>query len=191
MKKTVFASAAIVALTSGSAALADWSATVEYNLAGLTVNDVFLYETGFTTFVDFNIGFQGNGDAFQVVSAEFVDVAASTIGGSWGLELALLAGNHTSLAFAETWSNRVFPGGTAPGSYGPASAAFVTTPPANIGGGPFAVTSGILRLAAWNTFTDPGFNVTSGVFRVTYVPAPGAIALLGVAGLVGSRRRRA
>jgi hypothetical protein len=190
MKKTVFASAAIVALTSGSVALADWSATVEYDLTGLVVSQFFT-APGFSTFVDFNIGFQGNGDAFQVVSAEFVNVAASTIGGSWGNELALLAANHTSDLIAQTWANRPFPLASSSGTFGPASAAFVTDGGANVGGGPFAVTTGILRLAAFNTFSDPGFNVSSGILRVTYVPAPGAIALLGVAGLVGSRRRRA
>jgi MYXO-CTERM domain-containing protein len=41
-------------------------------------------------------------------------------------------------------------------------------------------------------FTDEDFSSVSGGISVTFteVPAPGAAALLGAAGLLGSRRRR-
>ncbi len=37
----------------------------------------------------------------------------------------------------------------------------------------------------------PGNSISGGTFSATAVPAPGAIALVGLAGLAGSRRRRA
>jgi MYXO-CTERM domain-containing protein len=38
---------------------------------------------------------------------------------------------------------------------------------------------------------DAGLTVAVDNFAVSSVPAPGALALLGVAGLAGGRRRRA
>jgi hypothetical protein len=63
--------------------------------------------------------------------------------------------------------------------------------------GPF---SGQSQLLQWND--DPPIQTSGGVlvfndqlvpgtFTATVLPAPGAVALLGVAGLVGARRRRA
>ncbi len=37
---------------------------------------------------------------------------------------------------------------------------------------------------------QPGFDTTAGVLDVSVIPAPGAMALLGLAGLAGARRRR-
>jgi MYXO-CTERM domain-containing protein len=50
-------------------------------------------------------------------------------------------------------------------------------------------------LAGWSVYeigivNDAGYSAAVDNFTVTSVPAPGAIALLGAAGLVGSRRRR-
>ena len=36
----------------------------------------------------------------------------------------------------------------------------------------------------------PGLDTTAGVLDVSVIPAPGAMALLGLAGLAGARRRR-
>ena len=53
---------------------------------------------------------------------------------------------------------------------------------------------GILRMEFFESFYDAGVVPNgvwvSGTVTVNYVPAPGAVALLGLAGLAGSRRRR-
>ena len=51
-------------------------------------------------------------------------------------------------------------------------------------------------LAGWSVYeigivNDAGYSVAVDNFTVTSTPAPGAIALLGLAGLAGGRRRRA
>jgi MYXO-CTERM domain-containing protein len=51
----------------------------------------------------------------------------------------------------------------------------------------FGATPGTWYLNGQSATTDPDFKLSG---EVTSVPAPGAIALLGVAGLIGSRRRR-
>jgi MYXO-CTERM domain-containing protein len=57
--------------------------------------------------------------------------------------------------------------------------------------------SGSVAVAGFDSFKfyvsgagGEGGNLYANSFLVTAVPAPGAIALLGVAGLVGARRRR-
>ena len=50
-------------------------------------------------------------------------------------------------------------------------------------------------LAGWSVYeigiiNDAGYSVAIDGLSVSYVPAPGALALLGVAGIAGSRRRR-
>jgi hypothetical protein len=42
----------------------------------------------------------------------------------------------------------------------------------------------------WNNVVAAGGTLTVTSIFTAYVPAPGALALLGLAGLVGSRRRR-
>ena len=72
----------------------------------------------------------------------------------------------------------------------------------NLFGFSFANASGQLRYAWGEVTLDAGSNLYGTINRIVYddtgasvtagvVPAPGALALLGVAGIVGARRRRA
>ena len=49
----------------------------------------------------------------------------------------------------------------------------------------------ILRWVSTQTTAAAGSSRIDSIFVNNAVPAPGAVALLGVAGLIGSRRRRA
>lgn len=117
------------------------------------------------------------------------DVVIQTNGGSWL--------NEMTIAFGSTAENFVF---LAPSSTGNPGG---NLPEANSGsadlvdaGLAFDVAEdGILRMEFFESFYDTGVVPNgvwlSGTVTVDYVPAPGALALLGVAGLAGSRRRRA
>lgn len=56
----------------------------------------------------------------------------------------------------------------------------------------------MLHVQAFESFDDGGAGVQDAqfgagsilTFQYQYIPAPGALALLGVAGLIGTRRRR-
>lgn len=59
----------------------------------------------------------------------------------------------------------------------------------------FSVASGVLSLEAFESFDDVAGEADAGWLEgstlfVQIVPAPGALALLGLSGLVGTRRRR-
>jgi hypothetical protein len=92
-------------------------------------------------------------------------------------------------------------------AWAPDSATFITT--VNQGGNPVpvggawggglsagvthAVFSGVVVNAGtlqFTTATTSGFSTLNGI-QLVLIPSPGALAMLGVAGLVGSRRRRA
>lgn len=52
---------------------------------------------------------------------------------------------------------------------------------------------GILRVELWETFVDNAGSadaIWNGTLTVQYVPTPGALAVLGLGGLVAGRRRR-
>ncbi|MBX3357415.1 MAG: PEP-CTERM sorting domain-containing protein [Phycisphaeraceae bacterium] len=45
-------------------------------------------------------------------------------------------------------------------------------------------------LVVWNGVVNSGVDETQMIFDITYVPAPGSVALLGLGGLLAARRRR-
>jgi MYXO-CTERM domain-containing protein len=125
----------------------------------------------------------------------------------------LVTGNDDDAASPVTFGSALFagpnsdatPGLINPGTYILAVSGFGT--PGNGGGGD-PRDAGNLPLANQATFTEhtgpdgpgganplagwvPGADTGSYVISITGVPAPGALALLGIAGLVAGRRRRA
>ncbi|MFK7960530.1 MAG: hypothetical protein AB8G96_08385 [Phycisphaerales bacterium] len=59
------------------------------------------------------------------------------------------------------------------------------------------ISSGILRIELYESFNDPEVDVDANwlagstlYIEAIAIPAPGALALIGVAGLIGTRRRR-
>lgn len=60
-------------------------------------------------------------------------------------------------------------------------------------GDDFVIAGGVLTLEFFESFDDAAGAIDAlwtGSLTLTVIPAPGAMALLGVAGLAGSRRRR-
>jgi hypothetical protein len=126
-------------------------------------------------------GFTGD---FSVTAIEFVGLQYSVSTGAWLSELVLSVNDGPVGAFWDYQPSSLNVGGT----FGPASGSFAG---AGSFGGPFDVQTGDLFVTAYTLWAPGTISIASGTLRISYVPAPGAIALLGVAGLVGSRRRRA
>lgn len=122
-------------------------------------------------------------------NAEYVDLVYVAQGTSWQSELVISL--NDSEAFISYWDTPIAGAPDSPGTYGPVSGSF-NNPDAV--GGPFTLTTGQLYIELYDVFNDTGVDevVLGGTLRITYtVPAPGAMALLGGAGLLAARRRRA
>jgi len=135
------------------------------------------------------IGTPGGGGFFTVTAVEFIGLQWTAGGGGWFSELVLSVNDGAvtgSQAFWDAFPSSMNAGGESPVTNG----AFPN--PGAFGSGPFDVTTGSIVATAWNSWGGGGSQqINAGILRITYVPAPGAIALLGAAGLLGSRRRRA
>lgn len=107
---------------------------------------------------------------------------------SWSGELVLSLNDSTIGSF---WDAAPGVGG-GPGSES-GSGPFAGAPGGFIGG-PFILTTGQLYVEIYDSFNDAGVDQIMGpgstiTVEYTPIPAPGALALLGVAGLVSRRRR--
>ena len=119
------------------------------------------------------------------------DVVLETYGASWGSEASIALGDEVD-------GNALFlapgTGNDAPlgGPTGFSSGGIVDL----VGVGlDFSVASGVLSLELFESFDDVVGEAdaawhSGSTISVQVIPAPGAIALLGAAGLVGTRRRR-
>lgn len=115
------------------------------------------------------------------------DVTIETVGFSWRSEVRI--------AFENTGINTgVFlaPGTDASPGFGSySSGGILSLVDLNLD---FVVDAdGLLRLEFWETFVDnPGSAdaILNGTLTVQYIPTPGALAVLGLGGLVATRRRR-
>lgn len=163
-------------------------------LAAVASADVLVIDiTGW----DANTGYGGGNSSFAInlgvgttIDNASFDVSWTAPSPSWSSELILSL--NDSIAFVGGfWDCAPGIGGgpgseTASGPWASAAGGFI--------GGPFTLTTGQLYVEIYDSFDD-GFagqqHIDSGTLTIEYtpVPAPGALALLGVAGLASRRRR--
>jgi hypothetical protein len=176
MKSVIGAGAACAAM-----ALAETTYMVDVDMAGWVADAGYGSDLNSSVTVTLP-AVEGFAGVFSVTAIEFVDLEFFTDSGAWLNELVLSVNDGPAGAFWDYQPSATEDGGT----FGPASGFFDETI-----GGPFDVETGSLFVTAYTTWTPGVLNIASGTLRISYVPAPGALALLGLAGLAGSRRRRA
>lgn len=128
----------------------------------------------------------------QITAITFEGLTFSTFNGSYLSELILSVNDTTNFSAYWDWA----PSTTEdPGSFGPANGSFGL--PGLFSSGPFTTSTGGLFITVYEGFNDAGnlidANISAGILRIEYtpVPTPGALALMGMGGLLASRRRRA
>lgn len=128
----------------------------------------------------------------QITAITFQGLTFSTFNGSYLSEFIISVNDDTDFNAYWDWAPS---NSGAPGSFGPASGSFGS--PGVFGSGPFTTSTGVLFITVYESFNDAGNLVdataTAGTLRIEYtpVPTPGALALMGMGGLLASRRRRA
>ncbi|MCW5768970.1 MAG: hypothetical protein KIT19_09820 [Phycisphaeraceae bacterium] len=128
--------------------------------------------------------------AGSTIDSASYEINFDAINGSWRSELVLSLNDGLVGAFFDHAPSTLGSGGNFVGSgnFGSLPGAWA--------GGPFVLTTGSLFVTAFETFDDGGASVqdariNSGriVINYTPIPAPGSLALLGLAGLAARRRR--
>jgi MYXO-CTERM domain-containing protein len=129
----------------------------------------------------------------QITGAEWIDLTFTALGASWQSEMVLSI--NDSIAGPAFWDYNPGTGVDTPGTFGPSTGVFAN--PGLFSSGPFTMASSTLYIETYESFNDGGntvqdASIASGTLRITYtpVPTPGAVALLGLGGLVATRRRR-
>lgn len=173
MKKCV--AVAVLAAMAG-AAHAD---SVDVNLAGWQTFGGFGSPNNTSTTISLPVG-------TTIDSVEWIGLTFTSVNGSWQSELRLSVSDNG--IFPRVWNNA--PGGpTSGGTFGPASGVFGA-------GGNFTMETSTLLVTAFESFDDGGGSIqdatiSAGILRINYtIPTPGALALLGMGGIIAARRRR-
>ena len=160
-------------VASAGAAFAGSSHT--FDLSGIGVEGGYLDNIGITSLVhDF-------GSAGKITNISW-DVNYESISPSWNSELAMSI--DTDSGFFDIIAGD-YGAGDNPGPYAFSGSEDVSIDTAD----------GLVLLTLWETFNDTSVDPDSvfgagSSLTVTFVPAPGAVALLGMGGLVATRRRR-
>jgi MYXO-CTERM domain-containing protein len=180
-------SALIAAVASVGIANAAQAATLFVNLTGFSSNTGFP-TAGTTTSVNIGAG-------STITNVAFTGITFEAFGPSYASEFVVGITSGVAPFTNPYWESQVPGSLDAPGITGPVTANF-NNPGLYASTEGFATATGNVTVYCYELFNDSSVNpdatVSSGGITITYtaVPAPGALALLGLAGIVGGRRRR-
>jgi hypothetical protein len=188
-KNIVLVTGATLAATTGFAL----AGTYTIDLTGVESHENFGGATNHWVVTDIGVG-------SEVVGLEWIDVVGTGGGGpSWGNEMNMYLEAGSVATGSGGINTQFFPddgGATAGGTWGPASGGSSTYLIDN--GASFVSVDGDIRIEWYESYDDgvvlpQDAHYDGGTVIVTYneIPAPGALALLGLAGIAGTRRRRA
>lgn len=144
-----------------------------------------------------NFGLSVNIGAGSTITAiDWTNITVTALGASYVSEFSVGVCDGALAQGAPYWESNLPGSPNGPGTFGPTTAPF-DNPGAYASTEGFTTATGDLFIYTYELFDDGGAGVQdsvvdSGGITITYtaVPAPGALALLGLAGVVGGRRRR-
>ena len=134
----------------------------------------------------------GSGVASGGITGIGFDISVSTVDPSWADEVIIDISGPSGFSFRGAGANSNFSGDPVNADltfgWGPTAGTFSFSGTASVSGD-----AGTYNISAFDAFDDfPGSD--NAVFlegsSITLIPAPGAAALLGMGGLVATRRRR-